>query len=186
MATEAAKDAIASEIAYGMAPAQVARTHGYTQEGLRRLLRTPDMEALVREKREILAIKGQQLAARNWLAADQALSNIIAIASDQTHRRQYDACTYLVDKVMPTKQVSEQSVQVTLDAELSARIMDGIQEMRKVRSPEAETPLEEDPHLHEGADTSLYELPEELTQPNGDGERVQPGPDDTDGATDAQ
>lgn len=152
MATQHAKEAIAREIAMGISPAQVARIHSYTQPGLRRLIHTPEMEALIAEQKELLSLKGQQLIAKAWLAADQALDNIIKIANSPEDRKHYDACTYLIEKVWPTKTVQESSVQVSLSADLTARLVDSIEEMKRVASVRPTTPIESDLHLHEGRD----------------------------------
>jgi hypothetical protein len=153
---DAKKEAIATEIAAGIAPAQIARAHGYASSAsLNALLKTEEMTALVTEKKELLQIKAQQLVAKAWLAADTALGNIVAISQDPIHKRHYDASVYLVERVWPSRTINETEIKHTIDATVAATIVDGISEMRKVNTGDEGSI---DDHLHEGQEIATFKL----------------------------
>lgn len=158
MATEVQKEAIAVELAAGVVRSQVARRVGYSQSGLARLVATKEMKARIAEKRDVLEMKAQHLAAKSWMAADKALDNIIAITNDPTHRFHYRASVDILDRVWPKKSESAAELTINFSPELAKQVLTGVRDIKERRGTLLTHKIEEDPHLQDGEDAVYYEV----------------------------
>jgi hypothetical protein len=157
MASDSVQMAVVREVASGVAISQVAESHGYTVAGLRNLLKQPHMQEKLNQAKEVLDLKATHLYAKTWLAADAALDGIIKVSETEDHKKSYDAKVYLLEKVWPTKHVVEEHRTVNIDADMTVRLLDAIEDMKKVRGKRlVKDDIRSDPHLKSGKDV-IYE-----------------------------
>lgn len=170
------RDAIARELAAGLRPSDVARAHGIDPSYLSALLRDDGDEELkmaVASHRELIALGAQQLIAKTWLAANDAIDSIISIARDRTDKKHYDANVYLIEKVWPTRQVQEQTVTHHLSADVAVQITEGLQALRTIRTTTYDPTT--DINLKNGKDVTYGVDPQELQPPGASVEGVGEG-----------
>ncbi len=167
MASNEVKDAIAREIAFGIAPSRVAAAHDYTPAGLRNLLKTPEMQQRIDIWKEHYRVQNDRLISKLMLSAEEAVHTLSTIARDPNHKDALKAATWILDKLQPPKQTSESTVNVNLSAELVTEFRQSFERLRRLNAEF--TPIEDDPHLLEG-EAALVKPPgaEQLLPDNAD------------------
>jgi hypothetical protein len=116
MASDHLKAQIAREIAHGERIAEVARRHGYSWKGMQKLVRNPDVEALIAQEREALDEAAERYRAELVLCGDTAIENVRRVVEDPDHPRNLDTSRWLLDKILPSKNQAP-SVAIALQTE---------------------------------------------------------------------
>lgn len=125
MASDDLKHLVAREIASGETVAEVARRHGYTWKGMKKLVDTPEVQALVQAERHCIAELGEQCRAKLLQLGPQALDNIAEVLRNRKHPKCLETSRFVVDKLLPPRTMLEAAVSVgasVRDAESQAML----------------------------------------------------------------
>lgn len=129
MATEQLKKLVAQEIALGLKRTDIARLHGYTPNGLYKLIQTPEMKDLIKDQESLLAAR--QLRSRIYFAdyVDNASKNIIAIAGDTDHKDSYKANQFIAEQFTEQKKEIDTRVEVNITGDIMHSVKQSFEKM---------------------------------------------------------
>ena len=120
MASEDLKHLIAREIASGDTIAKIARRHGRSWRGIRRLVDTPEMQQLVQVERQRIAELGEECRSRLFQLGPKALENIARVIHNPRHPKNLETSRFVVEKILPARAVIEGDAHAGASAPLDA------------------------------------------------------------------
>ena len=135
MASDRLKALIAQQAAVGHSIAELARTHDYTYEGMRRLLSDPDMVEAIRQERETFAAAGVRAMFRFLMHADALVDAQIADALDRNNPNHYKARTWILERVAPAprdREGRELNVNLAINQEVAVGLTAALEGIREV------------------------------------------------------
>jgi hypothetical protein len=135
MASERLKALVAQQAATGVSTAELARTHEYSYEGMRRLLATEEMQELVRQEQEQFAAAGTRAMFRYLMHADALVEAQIADALDRNNPNHYRARTYILDRITPNPKEQggrELNVNLAINQEVAVGLTSALEGIREV------------------------------------------------------
>ena len=112
MASDDLKHLVAREIASGGTIAEVARAHGYSWKGLKKLVDKPDMQRLIEAERQRIQTLGDQCRAQLLQLGPTALDNIAEVLRDPRHPKRLEISRFVVEKILPTRTMVEAELNV--------------------------------------------------------------------------
>ena len=110
MASDDLKHLVARDIATGETIAEVARRHGYTWKGMKKLVRTAPMPELIQVERQRLHTLNDQCRARLLQLGPEALDHIGEVLRDPKHPKRLDAARFVIEKILPNRTMLEAEV----------------------------------------------------------------------------
>jgi len=116
MASSDLKHLVAREIASGETIAEVARRHGYSWKGMKKLVDTPEMQALVQGERQHIAQLGERCRVRLLQLGPIALDNIAEVLRNRRHPKRIETSRFVVEKILPTRTMVEAELSVGVSA----------------------------------------------------------------------
>jgi len=120
MASEDLKHLIAREIASGDTIARIARRHGRSWKGIRRLVDTPEMQQRIQAERQRVAELGEECRARLFQLGPKALENIARVVGNPRHPKCLETSRFVVEKILPARAMVEVEGNVGASASLDA------------------------------------------------------------------
>ena len=131
MASEHLKLLVAQEIASGATVADLARRHDYSWKGMKGLVESPDVQALVHAERQDIATLAAQCRAQLLQLGPEALANIADVLRAPGHPKQLEISKFVTDKILPARTAieAELTVEPKLDPELEAELHEVMRDM---------------------------------------------------------
>jgi len=112
MASDDLKHLVAREIASGETIADVARRHGYTWKGMKKLVETAEVQALINAERQSIGELGERCRARLFQLAPEALDNIAEMLRNRKHPKRLETSRFVVEKILPARAMLQAEVHV--------------------------------------------------------------------------
>ena len=139
--TNLAKDAIAEQAAMGMGPSELARLHQRDPGQISQLLRTTWMQERIAAKKEHILSANSRVMFRFLLHADTLAQQQLDCALTP-NPDQYRARTWILERIVPQRSVSQQQVDVNLNVnhEIMLGLKDALVETAKVLDLRPTTP----------------------------------------------
>jgi transposase-like protein len=109
-ASDDLKALVTREIASGSTIAEVARRHGYTWKGMKRLVEQPDVQQLIRVERQRIRELGEHCRARLFQLGPEALEIIAEVIANRRHPKRLATALFVVEKILPTRTMVEAGV----------------------------------------------------------------------------
>lgn len=137
------RDTAAMLLANGASTAEVASQVGRSPLTIRDWLRDAEFQEMVRAYRERVLLAANRTLTLFLLESERVARNMISMAQDNSHTRHYDACKYVLDKLMPEKRVHEVKSTHTLpDAvnDVLGQLSENLRQLREHRGGEVLTP----------------------------------------------
>jgi hypothetical protein len=101
------QDTAALLLANGASPSEVAVQIGRHPRTIYLWLQDEDFQNLVRGYKERIVLSAARTMTKFLLASERVADNMLALADDHTHNRHFDALKYVLDKLMPHKEIRE-------------------------------------------------------------------------------
>src|SRR5262245_57996539 len=98
---------VAREIASGETVAEVARRHGYSWRGMKKLVETPQMQQRIRGERQRIQTLGDQCRAQLLQLGPNALDHLGEVLRNPRHPKRLDAARFVVEKLLPNRTMLE-------------------------------------------------------------------------------
>jgi hypothetical protein len=112
MASADLKLIVAREIACGETVAEVARRHGYSWKGMKKLVETPQMGERIQAERQRIQTLGDQCRAQLLQLGPSALDHLGEVLANPRHPKRLDAAKFVVEKILPNRTMLEADVNV--------------------------------------------------------------------------
>jgi hypothetical protein len=160
MASEDLKRLVAREIASGERIAEIARRHGYTWKGMKKLVESPDVRRLIAGERQAIDQLTQQHRTEMILAGTQAVENIRKVVENPNHPRCLDMSRFVVEKILPSRHSVEADVNAPIDVRAQAEMHEVMINMIKRFGELQEVLATQDPMKH--VKTGAEALPQAL------------------------
>src|SRR5262245_60546790 len=112
MASDDLKHLVAREIASGETIADAARRHGYTWKGMKKLVDTPEVQALIQGERQSIGELGERCRARLFQLAPEALDNIAEVLRSRKYPKRLETNRFVVEKILPARAMLQAEVHV--------------------------------------------------------------------------
>ena len=131
--TALARDTIATQLVSGLTYSEIARLHNLTPEQVKSLAGTANMQTAIEERREHMMAAGSRLMFKWLLHADRLADDQLTCALTPGPD-QYRARTWILEKVSPTRHVSQSEVTVNHNVhhEVMVGLKDALVETAKV------------------------------------------------------
>jgi len=112
MASDDLKHLVAREIASGETIADVARRHGYTWKGMKKLVETAEVRALINAERHSIGELGERCRARLFQLAPEALDNIAEVLRNRKHPKRLETSRFVIEKILPARAMLQAEVSI--------------------------------------------------------------------------
>jgi hypothetical protein len=139
VASEDLKRIVATQVASGHAISEMAKHHGYTYNGMWKLVNRPDVQALADEHRRHLS----EVYTRTWFRlaehGEALTAGMLEDAFNPDCAKQFEARKYCLDQLAPAKNAVNHSGQIDVRVDVAAEILMGLKEsidkISEVRGP---------------------------------------------------
>lgn len=112
MASDDLKQLVAREITQGDSIATVARRHGYSWKGMKKLTTTVEVKRLVGAERDRVSELADQHRAQLVLLGSPAIENIRAAVENPRHPKNLEMSRFVLEKILPTRTALDAQVQI--------------------------------------------------------------------------